>query len=570
MAGGLVPADLATYLAEDPDDTLVRIDAEECERDLSVFIREAWSIVDPAPYHHAWFIDAIADHLMAVSDGTIRRLLINIPPRCGKSNIVSVLWPAWTWTLRPNGSFPLQSARARFLCLSYNSTVAMDAARKMYRLITSPWYLARWGDRVKIDPNQDRMDEFGTTMQGLRVTTGFGGSVLGRGGDVKIIDDANKPDEVESELVFTAVNTQYDEELGLRVTDPRTSSEVIIAQRLGENDLSGHVLDTGGDDLVHLCLPMEADPQRRCVTVLGWADPRLSDDNGDELPGRIGDTDKIRPGSPLARAEGALLWPEHFTRDEIDKLKMRLGPFGFAGRLQQAPVPRGGGILKAQWWRLWNQSSYPEFSTVLVSLDTSSSAKESNDEAALTAWGAWAGENGSPQIILLDAWEGFLEFDPLIRRTLEMCRSPNGNPSCSADILLVETKDIGYPVITEVRRLVGARELMVVGCNPTTDKVARAIAIQHMFSGMEVTDPVTGTKSWTGGCIWAPDTDWAQLAIDRAATFPRGKRKGLVDTISQAIKYLRDAGVILRQEEYNEEREEERRYVKQRGPRYDV
>lgn len=561
--------DLQAYLEQGPDELLTQIDAEECERDLSTFIRRAWPTVQPGIYRHNWHIDAIADHLMAVSSGEIRRLLINVPPRCMKSLSCSVMWPAWTWAQKRRDGYPLEGPQVRFLCLSYASHLAMDAARHHYRLVTSPWYQARWGSRVQIDPNQDRMDEFGTLAKGIRYSVGFGGAVLGRGGDIRVIDDPHKPDEVESDLVRGAVIQQYDEELALRVTDPKTSAEVIIMQRLAENDLSGHIIEQGGDDLVHLMLPMEADPDRRCVTVLGWADPRMSDDSGEELPGRYGDG-KIAPGSPLAKSTGTLLWPEQFTRQEIERLKPRLGPYAYAGRLQQAPVPRGGGILKSEWWRLWRSDTYPEFSTVLVSLDTASTEKEENDESAITVWGAWAGDGGRPQIMLIDAWEGFLEFDPLIRKVMEMCRAPNGNPSCPADILLVEAKNIGHPVMTEVRRLMASRDISVQAFNPMGDKVTRAIAIQHMFSGTQVTDPETGMQSWTGGCIWAPDREWAQLVIDRCASFPRGKRKGIVDTTSQAIKYLRDAGVILRREEYDEEREEEKRYRKPARPRYDV
>lgn len=857
---------------------------------------------------------------MAVADGQIRKLLINLPPRCMKSKTVSEFFPAWIWANQRKEGFPLLGPQVRFLCLSYSSTLALDAARNHRKLVGSPWFQNRWGGRCVIDPDNDRADNFMTTVGGQRITTGFGGGVLGRGGDIRIIDDPHKPDEVESELVRNSVIQQYDEELALRVTDPRSSAEIIIMQRLAENDLSGHILEQGGDDLVHLCyddqtevlsrggwvkfkdlprdtevmgvrpsdlrgtwevptgrveyaykgglhhyvstqidlavtpdhrmvfkdfndwnksagrphegrrhnwrvgaardlpnhfyvpqaiewsgdgglvnyggltwapdafaefmgwylaegcadryrtricqnegpkadeirlmlsttpvaaayktykagvrglqfsvgnktlaralaalgnshtklmppevknlppsalrkmivaymkgdgsragrnghgflgasrskrliddmqecaakagwatssravevrprpfnghimpggtmhhlylrshrsqgedrkwyarvgadvgnvkrleydgivycvsvpsgallvrrngkasvsgncLPMEYDPERHCVTVLGWEDPRGCDNEGDKLP-ETNDDGHVVPGSLLDKQTGDLLWPERFTRVEVDKLKPRLGPYGFAGRLQQAPTPRGGGVLKADWWRLWKAKDYPDFSTILVSLDTASTEKEENDESALTAWGAWADDAGHPQIMLIDAWEGFLEFDPLIQRTVKMCRAANGNPNLKADILLVEAKNIGHPVMTEVRRLMARREWQVLPFNPQGDKISRAIAIQHMFSGTYREDIDTGVKSWTGGTIWAPDTDWAQMVIDRCASFPKGKRKGIVDTVTQAIKFLRDAGIMLRTEESDDEKEEERRYKKPRKPAYDV
>ena len=544
-------------------------DCEICERDLADFSRRAWAIVDPAVYLHNWHIDAVCDHLMAVSDGEIRSLLINLPPRCMKSKIVSEFWPAWTWANQAKAGYPLIGPQTKFLCLSYGLDLALDAARNHYKIVTSPWYRERWGERVRIDPKKDRVDEFATTAMGVRYSVGFGGAVLGRGGDIRIIDDPHKPDEVESELVRGAAIRQYDEEIAIRITDPKTSAEVLIMQRLTEDDLSGHVLAAERPDLVHLMLPMRYDPKRHCVTVLGWQDPRGLDEDGEKLEGIDEDGD-IDPGSPMAIADGTLLWPERFSDEELLKLESRLGPFGTAGRLQQAPVPRGGGIFKAEWWRLWNDSKYPDFSTVLVSLDTASTEKEENDEAALTAWGVFAGENGKPQIMLIDAWEGFLEFAPLVEKTAKMCQMPNGNTQMKADYLLVEAKNIGHPVMTEIRRLYGTRQWQTLPFNPIGDKVTRAISIQHMFSGEHRLDLATGMRTWTGGCVWAPDTQWAQMVIDRCGSFPKGKRKGIVDTTSQAIKFLRDNAVLMTPEEYEDERTEELRYRKPLKPLYNV
>ena len=166
--------------------------------------------------------------------------------------------------------------------------------------------------------------------------------------------------------------------------------------------------------------------------------------------------------------------------------------------------------------------------------------------------------------MLIDAWEGFMEFSPLLNQTISMCRRHK------ADILLVEAKNIGQSIEQEIRRMFGGKEWSTLFSVPKGDKVARLISVQHMWSGDQVVDPKTGMKTWTGGVIWAPDKEWAQLVLDRVGSFPKGKRKGIVDTVSQAIKYLRDNGIILRPQEYDEERLEERRYRRQRGPAYDV
>jgi phage terminase large subunit-like protein len=560
----------------DPWSLDLEASAVECERDLSQFYKEAWPTFDPAPWMGNWHIDCISDHLMAVTDGHIRKLLINVPFRVGKTAIVSVAWPAWTWAQRKRG--PLSGPQVRFLTLSYASQLSLDNSTTAKRLLLSNWYQARWGHHVKIAGDQDSKERFDTTAGGSRISAGFDGATLGRGGDVKIIDDPHKVKEVESDLVREGVIRTYKEALASRVTDPRTSAEVTIMQRLGQGDLSGHIIEHGGSEVVHLMLPMEYDPLRHCVTVLRYdedgepaeifQDPRGIDEDGELLPG-IGYTKDgdpvVKPGSPMADADGALLWPERFTREAVDGLKGELGPYATAGQLQQAPTPRGGGIIKEEWWRLWDQPTFPPYGLSVVSLDTASTEKETNDESALTAFGTFADENARPNIMLRDGWEGHLEFDALVTRTIDMCRRNK------ADYLLVEGKANGIAVIQEIQRRMNRREWQVIQINPVGDKVNRALAVQTMWSGRYLgKEERTGIEMWGGGMMWAPDRDWAQLVIERCASFPKGKRKGIVDTVTQAAEWLRTNGVALLKEEHDEYEIDRRRYRKPTAAPYDV
>src|SRR4029077_284256 len=115
----------------------------------------------------------------------------------------------------------------------------------------------------------------------------------------------------ESDLVRSGTIRAYDEVWSSRSNDPAASAEVIIMQRLGESDLSGHILDQG--NVVHLSLPAEYDPRRHCRTVIGWSDPRT--------------------------VEGEPLWPVRFSSQWLEDQAVRMGPFGFAGQYQQAPTP---------------------------------------------------------------------------------------------------------------------------------------------------------------------------------------------------------------------------------------
>lgn len=553
--------DALEYISKYGADRLdIFADAEECERDLSLFYKRSWAVLDPARYVHNWHVDAISDHLMAVTDGSIKKLLINVPFRVGKTLLSSVSYNAWTWAQGTKG--PRAGPQVRFLCLSYASTLSHESATTCRRLIGSAWYQDRWGDRVKISPVQDNKEKFDTLAMGSRISVGFDGGTLGRGGDIKIIDDPHKVKEVESDDVRLGTIRTYDEGLSSRFTDPETAAEIIIMQRLHGDDLSGHVLEkyTGH---VHLMLPMEYEPTRHCHTVLGWDDPRGLGADGALLPG-LGEDGKLIAGSPLAAREGVLLWPKRFTREVVENLKTSLGPYGSAGQLQQSPTPRGGGIILAEWWQLWEGDGYPDFSRVFVSVDTASTEKEQNDEAAITAWGVWHLDNGQPQLMLLDAWEGRLEFHKLVTKVADICKRRG------ADVCLVEGKANGIDVINELRRLYGRREWSTIQIDPKGDKVARLTAVQAQFSGEFRLDAATGKGNWVGGIVWAPDRDFAQMTIDRVAGFPKGRKKGIVDTVSQAVKWARDGGLILTIEEHAEDLEEELRYKKPVKTPYDV
>src|SRR5690349_4793787 len=107
----LGPALLQT-LDQDADERL----AAACEQSLYRFLQEAWPYFDPALFVGGWHLEAMAEHLQAVSLGQIRRLLINIPPRFGKTGLISIAWPTWTWAHAPDDSLPLLGPGVRFLC----------------------------------------------------------------------------------------------------------------------------------------------------------------------------------------------------------------------------------------------------------------------------------------------------------------------------------------------------------------------------------------------------------------------------------------------------------------------
>ncbi len=306
---------LEYYKERTPDQFLVK--KKLAENYLKHFTRQAWHVLEPTTaFVSGWHIDAICEHLEAVSRGEITRLLINIPPRHTKSLLVSVLWPCWSWIHNPS---------SRWLFVSYGQDLSTRDSVKCRRLITSQWYQERWGDKFAITSDQNQKTRFENNKTGYRLATSVGGMLTGEGGGFLIIDDPHNVKEAESDTIRESILRWYDEVLSTRLDDPKTGAKVIIMQRVHERDLSGHVLQKEAG-YTHLCLPARHETDRRCTTVLGFSDPR--------------------------KEEGEPLWPALYGDKELTELENSLGSYAAAGQLQQRPSPRGGGMFKIDKFEL--------------------------------------------------------------------------------------------------------------------------------------------------------------------------------------------------------------------------
>ena len=194
---------------------------------LKNFIEAAWEQVEPSQkFTGGWHIDAICDHLTAVTDCRLEKLVINVPPGHAKSLLTSVFWPAWAW-----------------------------------------------GDKVKIKTTKDTQAEYETSMGGFRYATSVGGSVTGRHAHIQVIDDPLNALQAYSEAERTSANLWIDSTLSTRWVPGEPQRRVLIMQRLHEDDPTGHLLRQGGYE--HLCLPAEYEPRVHPVpSAIGWADPR--------------------------------------------------------------------------------------------------------------------------------------------------------------------------------------------------------------------------------------------------------------------------------------------------------
>lgn len=497
---------------------------------LKKFVRYFWHVLEPeTPLVDGWTLDAVCDHLEAITYGELRHVLINVPPGFMKSLLVDVFWPAWEWG-------PMKMPHLRYVAFSYASGLTERDNGKFRDLLMSHAYQELYGDVFRLRKiGEVRVSNSKT---GYKLATSVEGIGTGERGDRVIIDDPHNVKEGESEAVRTSTVTWFRESVQNRLNDMNKSAIVVIMQRVHEADVSGTIL-AEQMNYEHLMIPMEFDLGRRCTTSIGWEDPREED--------------------------GELAWPERFSEEVVGTLKASLGPYAYAGQYQQAPSPRGGGIFKHEWWQLWDddRNKFPSFEYVVASADTAYTEKESNDPTGFTVWGVFREKGGAPRIMLVHAWRKHLELhgpyiprEPgeseaaFVRRTqphwglvewiAHTCRR------YSVDRVLVEGKASGLSVAQELRRLHGTEGWGIEVKNPEGDKVSRAHAVQPVFSQK---------------LVYAPAREWADMVIDEMGSFPRGRYKDLTDSATQAIKHLRDGGFIQHRHERDfYERESARDY----------
>jgi predicted phage terminase large subunit-like protein len=536
-------------------------DAERLEKSFYEFCRDAWPQVDPSPFVDNWHLEDICNHLEAVVFGHIPRLLINEPPRTGKTFIVSVCLVAWIWAQREKG--PLRGPQVSAFYASYAEKLSLEHSLKCRRLIESRWYQERWGEKsidCRFILTRDTQGHFENDKGGYRMCSSVDAKATGFGADLLVADDPHLVQEAESQDIREATVRWWSETMPSRMNNRQTGAMIVVMQRVHEGDLSGHILlEKLG--YVWICVPMSYVP---CKHVNAWVGNKIQTFTGDAVDDI--DEDDIFWLDPRTE-EGELLWPERFPASEVMKLEKELGPYAFAGQYQQTPAPRGGGIIKEEWWQTYDAEAAREFSTdpdqielkkdgtpkktpemefILAALDTASTEKEENDPSALSIWGMFRDRQGFPRIMLMYCWDERYEMHQLVPRVASDCTAFN------VDRLLIEDKTIGHTVSVELARLFGSHNFGVELVNPKTgfikshDKVTRLLAVVHLFAE---------------GLVYAPDVEWADRMIKQCATVPRAVHDDLADTMSMALLWLRRSGWALRKEERVAQLQDETRFI---------
>ena len=277
--------------------------------------------------NHNYFASGIlvhnCDHLEMVSRGEIRNLLINIPPGCSKSLLVSSFWPSWEWG-------PAGMPDSRFMCVSYDQELSTRDSIRCRKIIDSPWYQENWGDRFGFTKDQNLKTLYANTKTGYRLATTIGGHATGEHPTRVIVDDPHNVKKAESAKDRQTVKDWWDLTMSTRGVALGVRY-VIIMQRLKVDDLTGYILDKEGERWTVLCFPMRYESNHPHVSYAKKFDPR--------------------------REEGELLSPNYMTEDIVNEVSRKLGSYGTAGQFQQRPAPREGGLFRRAWFHITDGKS---------------------------------------------------------------------------------------------------------------------------------------------------------------------------------------------------------------------
>ncbi|WP_457299125.1 phage terminase large subunit [Phyllobacterium sp. P5_D12] len=483
-------------------------------------------MLEPArPYKHGFHIDAIADHLQAITAGQLTRLIINVPPGTMKSLAVGVFWPMWEWG-------PQGLPHLRTMATSFKESLARRDNVKARRLAQSDWFRDRWGQNFNLMGDQNEKLKFENDKTGFREAMAFT-SMTGSRGDRAIVDDPLSVDQAKSDTMRENAKETFLEALPNRLNDPEHSAIVMVMQRLHEDDPSGVAL-ARNMGYEHLMLPMEFEPDRRCYTVVKPtymdSEPvRARYDGGKQIWYRE-DQEVPEQRKPyvekaelktvyphdIRKVDGELLFEARFPRLVVERDKVSLGSLGFAGQNQQRPSPREGNMFKRSYFKV--VKAVPAGTKFARGWDLA--ASESH-EAARTA-GVKIGRQPDGRWVVAHMVADWLS--PAGMRTLiKNTASQDGN---TVDIALPQ--DPGGAGKVQKFDLTSMLAGYVVKARPVTgDKETRAepFAAQCEAGNVDILEGV-----------------WNEEYLEELCMFPTGKLKDIADASAEAFNHLATRG----------------------------
>lgn len=439
---------------------------------LHKFIKEVYP-----NYKFYKFHATLIKQLQRIIDGECNRLILQVPPRTGKSLLSSILLPAAYLKAHPN----------RFVGLSsYSAELSQGFSRKARD------YFKEGGGQL--DPNQQAVNAWGTQGGGGLWAAGVGGAITGRSGHLLIIDDPVKNrEEAESSRLMDKLWDWYASTLYTRL-EPDVGAIVVIQTRWSERDMIGQLIENEFN---------VSEKGRENWTIVDL--PALYEDGGS------------RPALPehceviqdWRTEEGEALCPQRYDEDDYERIREAIGTREFASLYQQRPAPVGGNMFNPSWWQYYSHDTLmPNFERVLLSIDCTFTDANTSDFVV----GLVVGQAG-PNFYVLDL---FREKTDVIGTMAMIARMHKRH---ELDGTLIELAASGYAVYQMAKKKIPG----LIGFRPEKSKEARAAGIVPIVEAGNVYLPAS--------------SPWLDAFVSEFSLFPAARNDDQVDALTMAINY---------------------------------
>lgn len=389
--------------------------------------------------HHARLAKIFED----IANGKKKRVIVNIAPRHGKSELISYLAPAWFL-----GKYP----HKKIIMASHTADLAVNFGRRVRNLVAAEAYKEIF-PQIELQQDSKSASRWGTNFNGEYFAIGVGGALAGRGADLFIIDDPHSEQEAKQGRpdVFLPAWEWFQSGPIQRLMPG--GAIIIVMTRWSKLDLTGQVIN-------HMIQNEDADQ---------WEIVEF----------------------PAILPSGKALWPEFWDVKELEQKRIGMDPRYWQAQYMQNPTAEEGALIKREWWQIWDQERPPQCEFVIMSLDAAQEANNRADYNALTTWGVFFNEEtNNYNIILLNAIKKRMEFPELKKMVFEEYKD------WEPDSFIVEKKSNGAALYQELRRMGVPVSEFTPGKGQ--DKISRVNAVSDLFSSGIVWAP---DKRWAKDVI---------------------------------------------------------------------
>jgi predicted phage terminase large subunit-like protein len=438
--------------------------------DFVAFVERAFRDYDPGTKLELEnYIRLICSHLGEVAERKLLRLAVSIPPRHLKSFLISIAFPAWLLGCDP---------KCRIMVLSHDMVLAKELSKACRNIVKADWY-QRIFPATTLSRDSDTTLHFNTEQGGGRFAASMDSGVTGHGADVIVVDDPLAANNAFSQAERERVNTVFDTMVASRLNDRRRGAIVIVAQRLHQMDLIGHVLAKG--DYRHLSLPLVAEQ-----------------DSTYEFEGQV-----------WRRPAGSVLIPAMYPKETVEEIRRSLGHAAFETQYQQQPIPPGGTFVTVDDFPFFDRP--PANMRIVVSCDLAQKAA-GNSFSVFLVIGIAQG-----RFFVLDRVRARLDFVDMLkvaRLKLEFWKP--------ADVI-VEEAAAGAALISQ---------LTAEGYSMRPVRPGAASKLERFQRHLDV------FKS--GSVLVLKDASWATSFVGELTGFPHGTFDDQVDALTQVIQFAKE------------------------------